>query len=178
MNNRERDNVVEAYHLYVALRRTKENRGSQELCFRQIIKDEVLDLRILEERIKYITGTWRIYKTINKRKIEPARKLLMKFLIDDPERFEYRIDSLWKNCLLRKECKASKKFLIDIDCKYIPEEIADLIENKIIEVEHQTATPNGWHLVCQELDTRLLQGIENVEVKRDALVFVERFKNE
>lgn len=178
MNNRERDKIVESYHLYVALRRTKENRGSQELCFRQIIKDEVLDLRILKEKIKLISGTWRIYKTINKRKIVPARKLLMKFLIDDPERFEYRIDSLWKNCLLKKECKDGKKFLIDIDTNHIPIEIINILASGAIVHEEEIETPNGWHIVCSNLDTRLIQGIKNVEVKRDALVFVERFTNE
>lgn len=178
MNNRERDKVVESYHLFIALRRTKENRGMQELCFRQVIKDNKIDLDIIKDKIKNLPGTWRIYQTINKRNIIPARKLLMKFLIDDPERFEHRIDSLWKNCLLKKECKSERNFLVDIDCDIIPEEIGDLINNGEIKVDETIKTPNGWHLICRELDTRKLQGIKEVEVKRDDLKFVEILKND
>ena len=178
MNNRERFPAVETYDILVALRRTKENRGKQELCFRQIIRDEVIDLNILKAKIANLPGVWRIYKTINKRRVETARRLLMKFLIDDPELFEYRIDSLWKNCLLKKECKDGRKLLIDIDREDIPIKIQNMMDSGEIEVDALVRTPNGFHIVCPSLDTRLIQGIKDVEIKRDALVFVERFTNE
>ena len=52
MNNRERDDLVESLHMYIALRRKKENRELQELCFRQIIKHGESDLNMLREKIK------------------------------------------------------------------------------------------------------------------------------
>ena len=36
-----------------------------------------------------------------------------------------------------------------------------------------TLTSNGRHLIINRVDTRCLDDIENVEVKRDALVFVD-----
>ncbi len=177
MNNRERDPKVEGYHIYIALRRKKENRELQELCFRQIIRDDKVDLEILRSRINQTPGIWRIYKTVNIRLVEPARKLLMKYLIDEPDRFEYRIDSLWKNCLLQKPCKGERNFMIDIDAKVLPEVLSHLISCGEIKVDEQIKTPNGWHIICRDLDTRILQGIENVEVKRDDIKFVEIIKN-
>lgn len=178
MNNRERDEPVEQYHLYIALRRKKENRELQELCFRQIIRDDKIDLHIIREKVKLIPGVWRIYKTVNARKVEPARKILMKMLIDEPEKFQFRIDSLWKTCLLKKECKAERNFMIDVDVNEEPKHLLKILSDNDIIVDEFIKTPNGWHIICQNLDTRLLQGMENIEVKRDAIKFVEKFENE
>lgn len=177
MNNRERVPEAESYHIFIALRRKKENRELQELCFRQIIRDDLLDLEVLRARIKNIPGIWRIYKTVNKRNVETARKLLMKHLIDEPEKFAFRIDSLWKNCLLQKCCKGERNFMIDVDSSNIPSKIVELQASGQLIVDEKIKTPNGWHLICSELDTRLLQGIEDVEIKRDDIKFVEIIDN-
>lgn len=145
------------------------------MCFRQIIRNDVKDLNILKAKIAGIPGTWRIYKTVNARAIKPAMKLLMKRLIDEPERWDYRIDSLWKNCLLQKECKAERNFLIDVD-EHSSFEIEKLIIDDKLHLTECIPTPNGWHLICSELDTRLLEGIPNIEVKRDDIKFVERYE--
>jgi hypothetical protein len=176
MNNREKDNKTDSYHLYIALRRKKENRDLKELCLRQIIRDENLDLNLLKEKIKGKRGVWRIYKTVNKRLVNPALKIMMKMLIDEPDKFSYRIDSLWKNCLLKKECRKDRKFLVDIDNEVMPTEIEKLIDNRKINVEEKIKTPNGWHLICKKLDTRLIRGIKDVGFKRDEIKFVEIIK--
>ena len=177
MNNRERIQEAESYDILIALRRKKENnRELPELCFRQIVRDEETDMAVLRARIGQVPGIWRIYKTVNKRKLEPARKLLMKHLIDDPKRFVFKIDALWKNCLLQSECKAERNFLIDIDCDWTEEEVMKFILDKEIDAGLIVKTPNGWHVITEELDTRKLQGIEDIEVKRDACYFIERFE--
>ena len=178
MKDKERDTKVESYHLFIAIRRKKENRELKEICFRHIIRDDEMDLRLLKEKIKGIPGIWRIYKTVNARKVEPARKLLMKRLIDEHEKLEYRIDSLWKTCLLQPECKAERKFLIDVDAGDVPKELISLMYQKKIIMDEQIKTPNGYHLICKELDTRLLEGIKDVSFKRDAIKFVELIENE
>jgi len=176
-NNREREPEVDMVHLFIALRRKKENDG-MELCFRQVIKHEDGDLASLKAKIATIPGIWRIYRTVNARKVEPARRLLMKKLIDYPNEFQYRIDSLWKNCLLQKECKGERNFMIDVDTKEIIPELQSMIHDDTIKVDETIKTPNGYHLICPKLDTRLLQGISDVEVKRDDIKFVELIKNE
>lgn len=177
MNNRERVTEAKEYGMFIALRRKKENnRELKELCFRQIIRDREIDLAILRAKVERIPGIWRIYEQINKRRVEPARKLLMKYLIDEPEKFEWRIDSLWKNCLLKSCCKSERNFLIDIDDNWSIIEVYDFATNRNIDVDEVIKTPNGWHLICHKLDTRVLQGLDNIEVKRDACKFVERFE--
>ena len=175
-NNREREPEVDMVHLFIALRRKKEN-TEQELCFRSVIKHEESDLESLRARIKSIPGVWRIYKTVNPRKVEPARRLLMKKLIDYPKEFQYRIDSLWKNCLLQKECKGERNFMLDVDTKEIPRPLDYLIHDGSIVVDEIIETPNGWHIICKNIDTRILQGIPDVGVKRDDIKFVELIDN-
>jgi len=78
-----RDNHTEEYvHLYIALRRRKENQDGQERCFRQIIRDEVTDLNIIKQRIKKVGGVWRTHKTINKRCVKTAVKEVQKLRIE------------------------------------------------------------------------------------------------
>lgn len=177
MNNRERSHKTDSLGMYICILRKKENdRRNKELCFRQIIKDEN-DLAILKARVSKIPGVWRIYQQINKRAVRPARILLMKVLVDEKEavKFDYRLDSLWKNCLLQPICKAEKNFMLDIDCNWNKDLIDWFIEHYEFDVSEIIRTPNGWHIIMKSCDTRKLEGLPHIEVKRDAAKFVERF---
>ncbi len=176
-SNKERVEKAETYHMFVATRRKKDN-DAKEICFRQIIRDERLDLESLKGRIKNISGIWRIYKTVNARKVRPAMKMLMKKLIDHPEEYEFKIDVLWRSCLLQSECNEDGKFMIDVDEKEIPDKLNILHKNNKFTFQEMIKTPNGWHLICDKLDTRILEGIPNVSVKRDGIKFVELIKND
>jgi hypothetical protein len=180
MNNRERENKSDSCHIAIALLRKKDNdRRNRELCFRQIIRDEESDIRILKERVKNIPGNWRIYKTVNKRLYSPALILMMKQLVDyrEAKKFEYRLDSLWKNCLLQKQCKGERNFMIDVDLIWSKKEVEKFISDKELIAEELIKTPSGgWHIICKELDTRKLQGMEGIEVKRDDIKFLEQFQ--
>ncbi len=179
MNNREKDKKFEKCHLFVALRRKKENKDLPEICIREIIKDESREidfLDIVKVKTKHFPGIWRIYKTVNSRNIEPARKLLMKKLIDEPDRFEFRIDSLWKNCLLQKECRGERNLMIDVDSNELPIKLKSLIDTKKIIPKEIIKTPNGYHLIFDKIDSRLIDGIQNIELKRDDLKFICKFE--
>lgn len=176
MNDKERYEHAESYHALVAIRRNKENPDRKELCFRKIVRDFDVDLAVLRSKAARYSGIWRIYQTISKRRTEPARKLLMKYLIDDPDKFAPMVDILWKSCLLKKECREKKTFLIDIDIKMTNEELYKFISDHNIETNEIIDTPNGHHIVCDTLDTRKLQGIEGVSVKRDSYKFIERLE--
>jgi len=176
-NNKERMEPTDTVHLFLALRRNKDNRDiedHQELCFHQVVRDYDKDLAILKTRIASFPGTWRIHKTVNKRNIHRARIWMMKRLIDTDGSYDYRIDTLWKKALMNNPIK--EKFLIDIDTTN--EDVLNNITDKLvvndIEFYSVTNTPNGYHIVCDHFDTRLIADIENVSFKRDGYVFVEK----
>lgn len=174
MNNREKVKEQESYHILIALARKKDG-NEKELCFRQIVRDKNTDMAILKAKVGQTPGKWRIYETINKRLVEPAYKLLMKHLIDEPDRFKWRIDSLWKSCLLQSCCKAERNFMVDVDKKLNLVEISELCEKWKIIPYKIIDTPNGHHILTKNIDTRLVNE-DYVEVKRDSYVFVERFE--
>jgi len=177
MDDRERLEKSKAVHILMALRRKKENRQVQELCFRQVVRDEEVDLRILRERIKDIEGVWRIYHTVNRRDVDKALKLLMKHMIDRPED-AYRLTSIWKTCLMKPTSKYEKNFLIDIDSesKDLRDEVLEGLKTSEIKIFKRIRTPNGFHIVTEKFDTRLLVHLRpTVEIHRDRYYFVKKF---
>jgi hypothetical protein len=179
MNDKERVEKTDRLHILMGCRRPKDNPGMQNLTYRQIIRDYDTDLKILKTKIGDQPGIWRIYHTVNARDVKKALKLLQHKLIDEPEIIDYRIDSAWKKALLKPTCKAEKNFLIDIDTKDKKTEVevvnAILRDGKTPRL--RVETPNGIHLVYEKFDTRLIEGIKDVEFKRDAYYFVEIFEN-
>lgn len=173
----------EFVHLYLALRRNKENPDLQPLCFRQIIIDDETDLEILKTKINKHEGTWRIHKTVNKRDCKKAGKLLMHKLIDEPALCT-KIPSLWKTCLMKPEAKGERKFLLDIDNKNpsVLEEVLgklrDHYDIAIAPYYKVTKTPNGYHMVVPTFDGRILNNLKEVTVHRDGYIFVELCESE
>lgn len=180
MNNRERMVEAESYHIMIALRRKKSNdRRLKELCFREIVYDsDRVAMNCLKARIDNRPGIWRIYKTVNKRDVNPAWKLLFKMMIDEPDKFKWRIGSAWKNCLLKKENRAEKKYMLDVDVDIIPEKLDLLMGSVHMNVLEKIKTPNGWHIICDAFDTRMLEGIQDIEIKRNDIKFICEFENE
>ena len=159
-------------HLFVAIRRTKENPNLKEHCIRHIIRDYEKDLKIIKSICINNEGVYRIYKTVNPRSTEKAWKELQHKLIENPQLAD-RLESEGKTALLQPKCKADDKLLIDVDSvdsKFITY-VTTMFD--IEEFTEITLSPNGAHLIINRVDTRCLDGIENVEVKRDALVFVD-----
>lgn len=171
-NNREKRIYAENVHLFLALQRTPKQGNKR--CFRHVIKDEELDLKIVEEKCKVFGGEWRIHKTVNCRNIEKARKWLLKHLIDYPENASF-VDSCWKTALLQKECKVTKYFMLDIDTQD-PEIIGKIVkilyENKVI-VLNMIKSPKGWHYITEPFDTREVTAIEEVTLIRDGYYYVK-----
>ena len=172
MGNKEKRFYAEAVHLLLALKRTKD--GEKSFCIRQVVKDYYLDLRILVSKLKIMGGTWRIYKTVNKRDCAKAMKWLMKKMIDHPE-IASSIDSWWRTALLQRDCiYGEKRFLIDIDTEDTDKraEVIKYINMPIIESQ---TTPNGHHIVVDKFDTRgLTELFPYVEILRDGYIFQER----
>ncbi len=171
-------------HLFIALRRKKDNPDGDKMCFRQVLRcyddfDEVLAQ--LKSKIKLYPGVWRIYQTVNRRNPVAAQRMLQIELINSPIDNSEKVDTIWKSCLLK--CKAENKWLLDIDTKDY--DTIDIIINSLhnkykVNIHHSIHTPNGKHIICDGFDNReFLETFGNiVTIKKDAYVFVEKIKVE
>jgi hypothetical protein len=168
-------NEQENVHLLLAINRMKENDLSshkEELCFRRPIYDYEEDLAILKTIISSRKGVWRIYKTVNPRNVEKARKILLHWLVDNMY-VGKRFDAIWTKALMQRECRASKYALIDIDTKDVSK--IHILENVIPKesIMQKIETPNGWHYICKPFDKRLLNEFDFASMDYDRFVFVE-----
>ena len=175
------ENVIydtDLVHCYVALRRRKHNPSLPQGCIRQIIRNESEDLEIIKLKLKSKGGYWRIHRTVNRRSIKKAWKVLQHKIIDDPE-IPFKLESAWKTALLQSGGKGERKFLLDIDTKF-PElitPIEELLLSNGIEVLEIAESPNGFHYVTKPFDFQTVLGhLDYVDLLRDGYVFIEEFK--
>ena len=177
-DHRKRENISksETCHVLLALKRKKDNEGDMggRTIMRQIVRDLPKDLKILIAKCEKLGGVWRIYHTVNSRSFTKANKLFQHRLIDDIDEYYYRIDSLWMNCLLKKESRAEKNFLIDWDSKQ-----TDLIHNLInrfdIEVIKTTESPSGYHIITKPFDVNKIKsqyGLDDLDILKDGYYYM------
>ncbi len=175
MKNDDR-NPVESVHLFVALRRRKDNDELQAICLREIIYDYEVDLNNLKNRLDGRGGTWRIHKTINKRNVAKAMKVLQHAMIDNPEYVASHMASVWKTSLMHKTAKESRNILLDVDSREANEKVRRILIANDIDTVAEARTPNGYHYVLSNPDTRLFADIPDVDIKRDAYIFLEVYE--
>ena len=170
-NNREKRVYQNMIHVFLALQRT--SKQGNKNCIRTVIKEEELDLKMLEAKVKVLGGEWRIHKTVNARDIEKSRKWLIKHLIDAPENACF-VDSAWRTALLQKDCKAEKKFMLDVDTqdqdKLI---IINRILDKATEEYFRVKSPNGYHIITNPFDTREICELDYVTLLRDGYYYIK-----
>lgn len=184
-NNTLFEDELELVHVLLAVKRRKENDGitcKQELCYRQVCYDHERDLRVLKARIADQPGVWRIYKTVNRRKVQEAKKIMLKWYIDGLH-MKSRWNSVFTTALLQKECRGEKFALVDIDSTEFKDLVlvGETIDNWMHkqgktsdESAKVIATPNGFHIVCEPFDKRILDDFDYAEVDYDRYVFVDR----
>lgn len=164
-------------NMYVAIRRKKENPQLKVRTIRHIIRNEDRDFEIIKSIINQQDdgGIWRIYKTINARDTAKAMKELRHRIIED-EFIHEKLETAWKTCLLQEKCKATNYLLIDIDTK--DQETFAQVYDKLLPGTIRTLanTPNGVHIVADRQDIREIELIDDVEIKRDALLFIELYE--
>ena len=174
-------------HILIAVRRKKENRELKEICHRVAVTNNYKShIAELKAKTSEQPGVWRIMRTINKRSNSMAQKLVQHKLIDEGHKHNFNIGALWRTCLLQKECKVGRNVLYDIDTKdsSLVNKLNLFITRQGGEILEQVETPNGYHIVTNCFDNRLvieyinqLNGDKDiVEVKKDAYIFVERYE--
>ena len=172
-------NESEFVHLYIALRRKKDNEELQQLCFREIIYGED-SLEQLKLRLSTTEGVWRIHKTINKRSTHKALALLHHKIIDNPLIVAERLPSEWKTCLMLPKSKAERNILLDIDSNEAYDEALKICSDNSLELGDYSKSPSGHHIVinAENIDTRLFNDIKDLTFQRDGYIFIEKYKSE
>ncbi len=178
-NNKEQLIYADTVHLFLALQRPSKHGIGHKACIRHIIKgDETEELKIFSAKISTIGGEWRIHRTVNARDVNKAYKVFMKTMIDFPERASC-IESVWKTSLLQVECRAEKKFMLDVDTKSVKHlielsEILDKAKENILDIHE---SPNGFHYILNPFDTRELCKLQYVRLLRDGFFFIKTIKD-
>jgi hypothetical protein len=176
MSNNREDRIHQPYvHMFLGLQR--KSVCGKKRCIRQVIKDEELDLKILEAKLRVIGGEWRIHKTVNRRNTEKASKWVIKHLIDHPENASF-LDSVWRTALLQRECKEDKSFMLDVDTQ--DQDKLDIIYRMLtiqgVQLKLMFKSPKGYHLITKPFDTRDVCELEYVTLLRDGYYFVKEVK--
>jgi hypothetical protein len=175
--------MTEPNYVVIALKRVSkskdENTGMEKESRRLIVKNG-LTVDEVVARAKTMCdskGVWRIYRSVNKRNFDKAFKKLQVEMIMNPE-FADHVDSKWKSILMGSDCKAERKFLVDIDTKdfNVHNQVISVLNELNIELFDHRETVNGFHIVCDPFDPRKLSEFKDVEVKKDALLFLESFE--
>ena len=176
-NDRDKFEPTDSAHVFVAIARKKDNgEESTKQVFRRIIRDYDKDLQVLRAICEKTGQTYRIYHTVNKRSFKKANKLFMHRLIDDIDNYYYRIDSLWKTCLMNEKSRHEKFFMVDVDST---DTVAlGLLYNYMntsgIEVMFTVNSPNGKHIITKPFDIRLIEHFNDyTTILKDGLYYVE-----
>ena len=126
-------------------------------------------------------GKWRVYRSVNlrdtkKSELELVHKLTERFF-DSSFMGGKRLESMWKTTLMQPRNKAERKFLIDIDSKNkdLLEEVVNHPDVKLMAKEI-ISTPFGYHVIARPFNSLIFNDYPEVEVKKDALQFVEMFE--
>ncbi len=143
------------------------------------LKDDV-KIMLTKAKIKYEDYnniTWRFYISVDSRNIRTANRLLINTILDDImlHNNDTNIKYKYMSLLMNKHCRNERYFLLDIDDNNILK--LDMIKNKltnkcVIYDDMTIKTPNGWHMVTSGFNPKLIEDIDNVEIKQNALLFL------
>ena len=175
MGNHEIKYIADSVHLFLAFKRTKDKENGSTKCLRMVIKNEAEDLEVLKSKLKVLGGTWRIHKTVNARDVQKAKNILIKTILDYPEKASY-IDSAWRTALLQRECIfGEKKFMFDVDTSDVSKQylIDGCIKASGGRILETIKTPSGgWHIITKPFDTREVMKLGNIDLLRDGYIYV------
>jgi hypothetical protein len=173
MSNHEKKKRLDFVDIFIALKRPSVS-GEQRSCIRMIDKNEGHELDLLIRKLELIGGTWRIYKTVNQRRVKTAKRFLLHKLIDEFE-ISSDIDTLWKTCLLQRESiYGYKKFMLDVDTDDVEKirNLRVLISKNQGAIVEEHKSPKGLHIITLPFDTREVCELDYVTLLRDGYYYV------
>ena len=196
------NNPYDCYVLLAVSRKkdTPEITNSQEIVFREVIKNEkditrkYLKIKTMCESYQDENGKkypFYIYISLNARdSLRATFQLMYKINLwseevirgVDRSQFFKKVYGHFYSTLMHKSAKSrhTKYFMFDLDDK---EKINEVLEELGYEVVLSQETKNGYHIKTKAFDTRsVIEKFKklniDIELKRDANFFVEYIKNE
>jgi len=171
-------------HMIVAMRRNGkakgENQGLSKLVIRKVVRpgeDYHIVAKEFSNQLSNEDGYWRMYRSVNKRDLTKAKQALQLKLIEDGDRISHKIDSEWKSILMKKECRAERRFLLDVDT--IDEDVCVKALTKLddlgVDILEDNQTPNGFHWVTTLFNPAEMSEFEDIDVKHDDLFYLFDF---
>ncbi len=183
-------------YMLFAIARSKNNEGitsKQQV----VIREQVRSLEAFPYKVAKIKSAARlrdlkfyIYVSVNarstlkgymnfKNKLNEYESQAM-FGKDDYKYQLSRLHKVWYSSLMQPNARATKYFLIDIDTKEmstVAEVIGKIekyrVNNYEIVVRHVAPSRNGFHLISDAFDPRILEGIPDVSVQKDGLLYLD-----
>ena len=169
-------------YVYLAIQRSKENANKaptfREVHYDHLDKDDVISRLIM--KTSDIPGVWRIYRSVNKRDERKTKleliETLTKQLVFPNSVSNKNPESLWKDLLMQPRNKTERLFLIDVDCMNEAPVVFTCLEANQVRIIMKRYTPNGMHIVTEPFDPKIINCFEHVEIKKDGLLFVEKYE--
>lgn len=179
-------------YILLAVARKKDNNltNSQEIVFREVIRKE-RDIERKYNKIgaltkSYMDGKYSFYTyvTVNPRDVRKAffqlqnqfNTILSEFMngiVDVTIKKFKRIDGLWMSALMKDSSRgSSKNFMIDLDDSKKLRQVYEKL-GALTEVIRVIKSKTGYHIIVKPFNRTLMPKIEGMEIKTDALMFVE-----
>ena len=84
------------------------------------------------------------------------------------------LDVTWYSACLKPNARGTKYFLLDIDNK--TQELRDRLTDVVLPLSGpilvEKETRNGYHWIVKPFDVRVLEGLEDVSVQKDGLLYL------
>lgn len=179
-----------------AIARSKNNPGITAKG-QVVIREPVRSLESFPHKIEKIRSAaslrdlkFYIYVSVNARDTKKAyanfKKKLTEYELQamfGQEEYKYqlsRLHKVWYSALMQPNAKATKYFVVDVDSKDrdILDQVLSIVPSfehrgKFAKVYHTQETRNGFHVVTSAFDLRILEGIKDVSVQSDTLLYLD-----
>jgi hypothetical protein len=177
----------EQVHVLLAITRNKENddvTANSRSIHRNVVRRED-ELEDSIEHLRKICETekkkFRLYISTNSRDVKKAAYILRKKINEvsvqhangneSAVRFFKKLDSEYRSILQLEECRATRKFLFDLD-NTSDSDVQEFVSRIEMEPELTLETPNGHHVVTEPFHfTEDFDSIE-IEKKTDGMLFI------
>jgi len=118
----------------------------------------------------------RLYASLNCRNMSKAIKHFqhkqLDLIDDNRDNFYRRINDSFCSSLMQPENRMVSFFLLDCDTTDPMGITGWMVKNRDLKVYFYYPTPNGWHYITEPFNPVRLDGIPDVEIKKDALMLI------
>jgi len=173
------DGFTDGVRFLMLTHRSKEggkNRDRKQ-TYKKFSRNEKEFKEIVIEYLEIISKSnipYRIYSSVNKRNVNKAIREFKRLQLDADydectSDFYFDVKNRWISSMMRPSSREDTNFLIDLD----EGEDVDKCLNRLVHITRnyfKYQTKNGWHIIVQPFDPRLMEGYD---IKKDGLLLLK-----